>query len=113
MVSEQSSRRSSFQEGRRIRLADGQMWTFILPPMDEKWTHGSSANEFEGLMKAIREAEDAYEERIAELAFAIFLLRQNYRLAANGLRATAGFPPALSGGEQLAALHSSACPRSS
>ena len=93
MVSEQSSRRSGFQEGRKIRLADGQMWTFIRPSIDEKWAHGSSANEFEGLMRAIQEAENDYEKRIAELAFAIFLLRQNYRLVPTELEQLLDFPP--------------------
>ena len=94
MVSEQSSRRSGFQEGRKIRLADGQMWTFIRPSIDEIWTHGSSANEFEDLMRAIQEAENDYEKRIAELAFAIFLLRQNYRLVPTELeQLRADFPP--------------------
>ncbi len=92
MVSERSSRRSSFQEGRKIRLADGQMWTFILPPMGEKWMPGSSADEFEGLMKAIQEAENAFEQRIAELAFAIFLLRQNYRLVPTDFEQLLDFP---------------------
>jgi hypothetical protein len=93
MVSELSSRRSSFHEGRKIRLADGQMWTFIVPPMDEKWPQGSSANEFEGLMKAIQEAENDSEQRIAELALAIFLLRQNYCLEPTDFEHLLDFPP--------------------
>ena len=77
---------------RKIRLADGQMWTFSLPPMVEKWTDGSSAIEYEGLMKAIGEAENADEERLLELSFAIFLLAQNYRLSPRDFEQLLVFP---------------------
>jgi hypothetical protein len=81
MVNERSSRRSAFQDGRKIRLANGQMWTFVAPPSAEQWKHGSSADEFKGLMQAIMAAENDSERRLAELAFAIFLLNQNYCLS--------------------------------
>lgn len=80
MVNEQSNRRSGFREGRKIRLADGQMWTFVPPTGLEQWKGGSFANEFKGLMEAIVAAENESEQRVAELAFAIFLLNQNYCL---------------------------------
>jgi len=93
MVNEQSSRRSCFQEGRRIRLADNQMWTFVQPSRDEQWKHRSSVNEYQGLMQSIKDVENESEQRVAELAFAIFLLRQNYYLSPADYERLLDFPP--------------------
>jgi hypothetical protein len=92
MANEHSSRRSCFQDGKIIRLADGQMWTFVLPPRVERWKQASFANEYEGLMQAITAAEIESEQRLAELAFAIFLLNQNYRLSPTDYERLLDFP---------------------
>lgn len=92
MINEQFARRSCFQEGRKIRLADGQMWTFVLPPRDEQWQHGLFAHEFKGLMQAITAAEYS-DQPLAELAFAIFLLSQNYCLSPTDYERMLDFTP--------------------
>jgi hypothetical protein len=81
MVDELLSRRSSFRPGQRIRLADGQGWTFPLPIQEWSDKAHSDREEYYGLIRSIIEAEDDSERRLAELAFAIFLLSQNYRLS--------------------------------
>jgi hypothetical protein len=81
MVDELLSRRSAFRSGRKIRLADGQGWTFPSPIREWSDKAHSDREEYEGLIRAINEAEDDSEKRLAELAFAIFLLAQNYRLS--------------------------------
>jgi hypothetical protein len=81
MVDELLSRRSPFRPGRKIRLADGQCWT--LPSPIQEWSDKapSDRDQYSGLIRSIAEAEDCSERRLAELAFAIFLLGQNYRLS--------------------------------
>ncbi len=78
---EQSKRRSTFEAGEWIRMADGQLWAFVLAPTGKDWKNESSADEVNGLIKAIEEADSPHELEMAELAFAIYLLRRNYELA--------------------------------
>lgn len=67
-------------------LADGQCWTFPAP-----WDRASSTNRdpdeaYSGLLRAIWEAEDSHERRLAELALAIFLIELNYHLGSAQLQ---------------------------
>jgi len=80
VVDELVSRRSDFHPGRGICLADLQTWTFPAP-VDRWIASGDSAQEdYVGLIRAVLEAESHAEARLAELALAMFLLGQNYRL---------------------------------
>jgi hypothetical protein len=81
MVDELLSRRSSFRSGKKIRLADGQGWTFPSPIREWSDKAHSDRETYNGLIRAINEAEDNSERCLAELSFAIFLLGQNYRLS--------------------------------
>jgi hypothetical protein len=81
MVDELLSRRSSFRAGKKIRLADGQGWTFPSPIREWSDKAHSDQEAYNGLILSISEAEDDSERRLAELSFAIFLLNQNYRLS--------------------------------
>jgi hypothetical protein len=82
MVDELLSRRSSFRSGKKIRLADGQGWTFPSPIREWSDKAQSDREAYNGLIRSINEAEDDSERLLAELSFAIFLLGQNYRLSA-------------------------------
>ena len=81
MLDEASSRHSSFRQGSEIQLADGQTWVFPAPPEGSEWNFAPFGAEYRGLIRGILEAEDSSEIRLAELAFAIFLLGHNYRLS--------------------------------
>jgi hypothetical protein len=81
MVDELLSRRSVFRHGRKIRLADGQAWTFPAPITELEWNAAPFGAEYTGLIRAIIEAENASDQHVAELAFAIFLLGHNYCLS--------------------------------
>jgi hypothetical protein len=80
MVDEVLSRRSSFLPGREIRLADRHPWAFPAPTREWTLKTWPAAEEYSRLMHALIEVEDDSERGLAELAFAIFLLGQNYRL---------------------------------
>jgi hypothetical protein len=80
VVDELMSRRSDFHAGRRICLADRRTWTFPAPV--ERWRASESTADCDylGLIRAVLEAESHAEAQLAELALAMFLLGQNYRL---------------------------------
>jgi hypothetical protein len=87
MVDEQSVRRPGFVEGTRIRLANGQEWTFPdHPPSKEDVEH-------QAVLREIGEAEDAADLLRAELALAIHLLSRNYDLTPEGFQAILDFAP--------------------
>jgi hypothetical protein len=96
MLHELSSRRSSFRDGRQIQLADGQTWTFPAPLKASEWKNVPFGSEYTGIIQAMLQAEDRYEQNLAELAFAIFLLGHNYCLSAGDyeqlLGSTVEFP---------------------
>ena len=81
MVDELMSRRSDFHAGRGICLADHRTWTFPAP--GEQWIASvdTAEGDYVGLIRAVLEAETHAEAQLAELALAMFLLGQNYRLA--------------------------------
>jgi hypothetical protein len=87
MVDEQALRRSTFAEGARIRLANGQAWSFPdhLPYKDDL--------EHLALLREIIEAEDAADCLRAELALAILLLSRNYNLTPGNFQAILEFAP--------------------
>ncbi len=80
MLDEASSRRSSFRQGSDIQLADGQTWVLPAPPAGSEWNTMPFGPEYTLLIRATLEKEDSSEERLAELALAIFLLGHNYHL---------------------------------
>jgi hypothetical protein len=81
MVDELLSRRSSFRQGRRIELADRQVWTLPLPSRERVGIAWPPTGDYPAHIQSMIEAEDDSELSRAELAFAIFLLGQNYDLS--------------------------------
>ncbi len=88
-----SHRRSLFRQGKPIHLADGQMWIFPAPPRGAEWNAAPFGADYQGIIAAIMEAEDEPERLRGELALAIFLLSQNYRLAPNDYQLLLGSTP--------------------
>jgi len=93
VVEELSSRRSLFQPGTPIRLANNQEWTFPAPTTDSEFSVEFAGPEYLGLLHAVREAEDESEQRLAELALAIFLIGLNYELSSTDLANLFTFQP--------------------
>ena len=93
MVDELSSRRSRFQSGIPICLANGQEWTFPAPAVDSEFALESAEAEYLGLIHVVQEAEDQSERRLAELALAIFLIGLNYELSSTELANLFTFQP--------------------
>ena len=85
-----SRRPGAFREGRRVRLADGNFWTFPAPSRDAAFGANSARAE---LLTAIVEADDDHDRSLAELAFMVFLLRSNYDLGPAELQALLTFSP--------------------
>ena len=85
MVDELSCRRSRFQSGNPVCLANGQEWTFPAPRVDSEFAVGSAEAEYLGLIHVVQEAEDQSERRLAELALAIFLIGLNSGLGSTDL----------------------------
>jgi hypothetical protein len=92
MVDELLSRRSPFRPGRKIRLADGQLWTLPVPGPEWSDKAHSNRHEYHGLICAIAQADDDAERCLAELAFAILLLDQNYCLTPADYQQLLEFP---------------------
>ncbi len=93
MVDELSSRRSRFQPGTPICLANDQEWTFPAPTADSEFAVESAEAEYLGLIHAVQEAEDQSERRLVELALAIFLIGLNYQLSSTDLANLFTFQP--------------------
>ncbi len=93
MVDELSSRRSRFQPGNSICLANDQEWTFPAPTAGAEFAVESAAAEYLGLIHAVLEAEDQSERRLVELALAIFLIGLNYELSSADLAYLFTFQP--------------------
>ncbi|HKM53119.1 MAG TPA: hypothetical protein VJY33_06875 [Isosphaeraceae bacterium] len=88
-----SSRRSPFQPGTPICLANDQEWAFPAPTADSEFAVESAEAEYLGLIHALLEAEDQSERRLAELALAIFLIGLNYQLSSTDLANLFTFQP--------------------
>jgi hypothetical protein len=73
MIAEMTRRRSGFQDGAWIRMADGKEWLFSRPPAP-----GADA-QYDALIQCLLEAEDQHEARRIELAITISLLSRNYQ----------------------------------
>jgi hypothetical protein len=84
---EAASRRASFRSGREIQLADGQKWTIPDPPRKSEAPAPSLGTAYTDIIQAILEAQDGSEQLRSELAFAIYLLEQNYHLSPADYRA--------------------------
>jgi len=94
-VGDQSKgRRSDVHAERGIRLADGQVWTFLSPG-----GHGTCSADVEfgpdylELIRAILEAEDRNEGRMAELALAMLLIGHKHPLTPNEYQRLFMFEP--------------------
>src|SRR5271166_6940338 len=93
VVDELSSRRSRFQLGIPICLANDQEWIFPAPAADSEFAVESAEAEYLGLIHVVQEAEDQSERRLAELALAIFLIGLNYELSSTDLANLFTFQP--------------------
>jgi len=93
VVDELNCRRSRFQSGNTICLANDQEWTFPAPRADSEFAVESAEAEYLGLIHAVQEAEDQSERRLAELALAIFLIELNYELSSTDLANLFTFQP--------------------
>jgi hypothetical protein len=74
MVDESVHRRATFREGKWLRMADGQDWSFPRPPAP------GADLEFDATLRTLHEAESWDEALRAEFALAILLLSRNYDL---------------------------------
>jgi hypothetical protein len=86
-------RRSQFREGSKLRFADDQLWTLPAPADVSRGGTAPFRSEYTGLLKAIVEAEDDSERRLAELAFVVVLLRENYSLSPTDYERLLAFTP--------------------
>jgi hypothetical protein len=91
MRDEQARRRSSFQPGLGLRLADGQIWSLPIPanaPGDPAVSSRVWDNPgYRAILQALGDAEDQGERFRAELALAIHLLSWNYEVDRDDLAA--------------------------
>jgi hypothetical protein len=78
--------RAGFQKGKPIRLADGQEWIFPDPEGAQGPFRSTEHDQYLGLIEALLDAEDIWDRRRSELAFAIHLISQNYHLGAAELQ---------------------------
>src|SRR5262249_54913301 len=90
-MDEYSRRTSSFRDGVKVRLADGQEWVF--PAAQTPPGTIVFESEYDGLIHLIIEAEDVSEQRLAELALALYLLAFNYSLSPSEFEYLFNFHP--------------------
>lgn len=86
-MDEQALRRPAFVEGTRIRLANGQDWSFPDQPLHPE------DHELIAVLRAIVEAEDESERLRGELALSILLLSRNYDLSPTDFQAILSYAP--------------------
>ena len=89
-----TSRRSDFHNRKGIRLADGRVWTFPAPA--ERWSSSPDAAfgaDYLGLIRAILEAENEDERRLAELALAMLLIGLQHSLTSSEYHAFSSSSP--------------------
>ena len=87
MRDEQAARRADFVEGASVRLADGQIWT-----LPERLAEAPDPD-YDAILNAVFETENATDRLRAELALTIFLLGRNYHLTPDDFQAILGFGP--------------------
>jgi hypothetical protein len=93
LAHERLNRCPSFRDGVDIRLADGQFWTLPAPPKTSESRYESFGTEYTDIIHALMEVNDRSEQRLAELALAIFLLGLNYSLSPSDYECLLGFSP--------------------
>jgi hypothetical protein len=91
LVQERLSRRPSFRDGVKIRLADDQLWTFPAPPKPSESQAAPFGTEYTSIIQAIMEVGDSSEQCLGELALAIYLLGYNYCLSPLDYECLLGF----------------------
>ena len=89
-------RRSRFYRGREIELADDQPWILPSRGVESEAYFTRLGPDYRSLLRAVREAGDEAERRLAELALAIFLLGCNYELSPIDYQRLLVFPPGAS-----------------
>jgi hypothetical protein len=93
LAHERLNRRPSFRDGVNIRLADGQFWTLPAPQKPSESRYESFGTEYTDIIHALMEVNDRSEQRLGELALAIFLLGLNYSLSPSDYECLLGFSP--------------------
>ena len=86
-------RRSPFYRGRENDLADGQPRILPAPGVESEADFTRLGPDYWSLLRAVREARDEAERRLAELALAIFLLGCNNELSPIDYQRLLDFPP--------------------
>ena len=92
MVDNRLCQRAGFRQGRLIRLADGQEWVFPNPESSQGPVQTAAHDQYLGLIESLLDADNIWDRRRSELAFAIHLICQNYHLGAADLQALFTFP---------------------
>jgi hypothetical protein len=85
MLDERALRTTAFNEGLKVRLVDGQIWS-----LPSKTTLASDAG-YEALFDEVLTAEDEPERRRAELALTLLGLAHNYSLMPEDYEQLLGF----------------------
>ena len=91
LVQERLSRRPSFRDGVKIRLADNQIWTLPAPPKQSEAEAASFGTEYIDIIQAFMDVNDDSERCRGELALAIYLLGYNYCLTPPDYESLLGF----------------------
>jgi len=92
VVDNRLCQRAGFREGKPIRLADGQEWVFPNPGGNQEPVRTAAHDQYLGLIESLLDADDIWDRRRSELAFAIHLICQNYHLGAADLQVLFTFP---------------------
>ena len=91
LAQERLSRRPSFREGVKIRLADNQIWTLPAPPKQSEAEAASFGTEYTDIIQALMDVTDGSDQCHGELALAIYLLGYNYCLTPPDYESLLGF----------------------
>ncbi len=84
ILDETGVRRPGFLAGMSVPLADGNRWCLPAPPLPAEL--GANSPAFRDLIVWYRDGEEVERDQCV-LAFAVYLLRQNYDLRPDQLRA--------------------------
>ena len=93
LAHEHLSRRPSFRDGVKVRLADEQMWVLPAPPIPSESADVLFGTEYLDLIHAVMDEQESSERRLAELALVIFLLGVNYSLSPSAFERLLEFSP--------------------
>jgi hypothetical protein len=88
---ERLNRRPSFRDGVKVRLADDQIWIFPAPPKPSESEAAPFGADYTDIIQAIMDVDSISEQRLGELALAIYLLGYNYCLSPLDYECLLGF----------------------